>query len=173
MKAAPGKRFHYNNAGFILLGLIVEQLSGQRFTDYVQAHIFDRCGMESSGYFSMDRLPANTALGYIDEQDGSWKTNVYSLPIIGGADGGAFVTAQDMLKLWNALQQEQLLSKELCNKLLSPHVFTGNENEYYGYGVWITKKGRRHFQMPRHGLRSGSVFPFRRLPRNWPSSSDS
>ena len=51
MKSAPGERFHYNNAGFIVLGLIVEEQSGQPFTEYVEEHIFKRCGMTNSGYF--------------------------------------------------------------------------------------------------------------------------
>lgn len=40
MKSASGERFHYNNAGFIVLGLVVEQHSGLAFTDYVEEHIF-------------------------------------------------------------------------------------------------------------------------------------
>lgn len=45
MKFSPGERFSYNNAGFILLGLVVEQITGMEFTDYVEKNIFQRCGM--------------------------------------------------------------------------------------------------------------------------------
>lgn len=78
----PGERFHYNNAGYILLGLIVEELTGLEFTEYIDKNIFLPCEMKNSGYFSMDQLPKNTALGYIDEENGAWRTNVYSLPIL-------------------------------------------------------------------------------------------
>ncbi|MBS8266444.1 class C beta-lactamase-related serine hydrolase [Mesobacillus boroniphilus] len=139
MKSAPGQSFHYNNAGFILLGLIVEQASRMEFTEFVQEHIFNKAGMNDSGYFSFDALPSNTALGYIDLPDGSWKTNIYSLPVKGGSDGGAYVTAADMAKLWKALFNQLLLSKETLNKLLTPHVQV-NETGYYGYGVWINMK---------------------------------
>ena len=81
MKFVPGERFHYNNAGFILLGLIVEKVSGLVFTDYVQTQIFQKAGMMDSGYFALDALPAKTALGYIECEDGTWKTNIYSLPV--------------------------------------------------------------------------------------------
>lgn len=138
MKFAPGTTFHYNNAGYILLGLIVEQATRMEFTEYVQEKIFKRAGMNQSGYFSFDALPPNTALGYIDLPTGTWKTNIYSLPVKGGSDGGAYVTAEDMVKLWNALLDHLLLSEESLNKLLTPHVQV-NETGYYGYGIWIKK----------------------------------
>jgi len=116
MKHKVGERFHYNNAGFILLGLIVEQVSKLPFTDYVEENVFKKAGMVSSGYFELDSLPQNTALGYIDLPNGNWKTNIYSLPVKGGSDGGAFVTVNDMVKLWDALINNQLLRK---NTLLS------------------------------------------------------
>ncbi|WP_107839893.1 serine hydrolase domain-containing protein [Metasolibacillus meyeri] len=139
MKYRAGEKFHYNNAGYILLGLIVEHSAGMSFADYVQAFIFDKAGMSESGYFALDALPSNTALGYIDQPDGTWKTNIYSVPVKGGSDGGAFVTVEDMKKLWDALMNYQLLTENSTNTLLSPHVQV-NEDGYYGYGVWIKKR---------------------------------
>ncbi|ESU31972.1 hypothetical protein G3A_13785 [Bacillus sp. 17376] len=136
MKFSPGESFYYNNAGYILLGLIVEQASGMEFTEYVQEKIFKKAGMNDSGYFSFDALPSNTALGYIDLPDGSWKTNIYSVPVKGGSDGGAYVTVEDMTKLWKALFGKLLLSEDTLHKLLIPHAQV-NETGYYGYGVWI------------------------------------
>lgn len=136
MKSPPGESFHYNNAGYILLGLIVEQAAKMEFTDYVQEHIFKRAGMADSGYFSFDALPENTALGYIDQADGTWRTNIYSLPVKGGSDGGAYTTVHDIAKLWNALFNHILLNEESIKKLLTPHVQV-NETSHYGYGVWI------------------------------------
>ncbi|OAB37868.1 penicillin-binding protein [Paenibacillus macquariensis subsp. defensor] len=138
MKFAPGDHFHYNNAGYILLGLIVEQVSGLVFTDFVETRIFKRVGMMDSGYFSLDSLPRQTAIGYIDREDGTWRTNIYSLPVQGGSDGGAFVTARDMVKLWKALMNHELLNEVLTSQLLTPHVQDGDE-DFYGYGVWIGK----------------------------------
>ncbi|WP_342431598.1 serine hydrolase [Neobacillus sp. FSL H8-0543] len=140
MKSPVGEKFHYNNAGYILLGLIVESVSKLDFSDYVQKQIFNKAKMTDSGYFSFDALPPNTAYGYIDQPDGSWKTNIYSLPVKGGADGGAFVTVNDMAKLWDALLNHRLLCKTLTNMLLSIHTQV-NENGFYGYGVWIKKTG--------------------------------
>lgn len=138
MKNIPGAKFHYNNAGYVLLGLVVEQVSGLVFTDYIEEHIFQKACMKGSGYFESDLLPEKTALGYIDQHDGTWKTNIFSLPAKGGSDGGAFVTAQDMGKLWEALIDHQLLSEDMTNQLLTPHIKI-KEDSFCGYGIWIKK----------------------------------
>lgn len=140
MKFKVGERFHYNNAGYILLGLIIEQASQLNFAEYIQANIFKRAGMEESGYFEFDALPLNTAQGYIDNHDGTWKTNIYSLPVKGGSDGGAFVTVNDMVKLWEALMNNILLSEAYTQQLLTSHAQRDND-DFYGYGVWIKKIG--------------------------------
>ncbi|WP_191561227.1 serine hydrolase domain-containing protein [Metabacillus idriensis] len=135
----PGERFHYNNAAFIVLGLIVEQQTGLSFTDYIETNLFRKCGMNDSGYFSLDRLPKNTACGYIDNEDGTWKTNVYSIPIKGGADGGAYITAPDMIKLWEALLTYRLLSEKYTKLLMTPHIQV-KDGVDYGYGIWINRR---------------------------------
>lgn len=139
MKSVPGKEFQYNNAGYIVLGLVIEQLAKTSFTNYVTENIFAKAEMYSSGYFSMDNLPRNTAFGYIQKEDGSYTTNIYSIPVKGGPDGGAFVTALDMVKFWEALMNNRLLSKETTQFLLTPHVKVKDDVQY-GFGVWINSK---------------------------------
>jgi CubicO group peptidase (beta-lactamase class C family) len=136
MKSLPGEKFHYNNAGYIVLGLVVEQLTKRSFTDYVTENIFKKAGMSSSGYFSMDQLPQDTAYGYIQAEGGHYKTNIYSIPVMGGPDGGAYITASDMIDFWDALLNNRLLSKETTQFLLTPHVKV-KDGVQYGYGVWI------------------------------------
>lgn len=139
MMFPPGERFHYNNAGFVLLGMMVERVTGESFTHYVEENVFLPCKMKDAGYFSFDQLPADTATGYIDNEDGTWRSNIYSVPIKGGADGGAYVTAPDMGKLWTALMERKLLNEEITSRLLTPHVEVGADR-YYGYGIWIDKR---------------------------------
>ncbi|GGH15251.1 serine hydrolase domain-containing protein [Paenibacillus segetis] len=157
MKFTPGERFQYNNSGYILLGLIVEKVSGREFTEYVHTEIFNKAGMLDSGYFTFDALPGQTALGYIDQEDGSWRTNIYSLPVKGGSDGGAYVTANDMLKLWDALCNHELLNESLTNQLFTPHA-ESEEGDYYGYGVWIEKKNESIFKYHVMGYDPGVCF---------------
>ena len=70
------------------MGLVVEAISGQPFTDYIMEHIFAPSGMMRSGYFALDQLPPQTALGYFQDEDAAWHTNIYSIPVVGGPDGG-------------------------------------------------------------------------------------
>ncbi|WP_339217206.1 serine hydrolase domain-containing protein [Ornithinibacillus sp. FSL M8-0202] len=140
MMFQPGSQFHYNNAGFIVLGLVIEQLAGMSFTDFVEQKVFARAGMKDSGYFSLDQLPANTAVGYIDDvAAGTWKSNMYSIPIKGGADGGAFITVHDMVRLFDALFSKKLLTKSTTERLVSVQA-EGEDDEFYGYGIWMDKQ---------------------------------
>ncbi|WP_052088387.1 serine hydrolase domain-containing protein [Paenibacillus wynnii] len=157
MKFSPGERFHYNNAGYILLGLIIEKFSGMEFSDYVEKYVFQPCKMERSGYFSLDQLPSNTAQGYIEHDDGSWRSNIYSIPVKGGSDGGAFVTAPEMLLFWEGLFAYKLLSPELTALLLTPHIYVKKE-EYYGYGVWISKREQKILKFHVMGYDPGVSF---------------
>lgn len=158
MKFHPGDKFSYSNAGFIVLGLIVEEQSGMSFTEYIEKNIFEPCGMRGSGYFSLDKLPRNTAYGYIEDKlDGEWKTNIYSIPIIGGPDGGAFVTAQDMISFWKGLFENRLLQEEFTQILLKPYISTGDDG-YYGYGIWIKKSEDQIFKYHLMGDDPGVCF---------------
>ncbi|MCP3027693.1 serine hydrolase [Halobacillus sp. A5] len=143
LKFQPGERFHYNNAGYILLGLIIEQHTGRLFTEYVEADIFQKAGMKSSGYFPLDQLPKDTAVGYIDNKENhTWRTNIYSIPAKGGPDGGAFTSAPDMIAFWRALLGHQLLNEDMTAALLTPHV-TVKDGIHYGYGVWMNQQGNK------------------------------
>ncbi|TDL31782.1 class A beta-lactamase-related serine hydrolase [Jeotgalibacillus sp. S-D1] len=157
MMFQAGEKFYYNNAGYILLGLLVEQLSGERFTDYVERNILHASKMDRSGYFSLDQLPENTATGYIDEKDGTWRTNIYSIPKVGGADGGAFIAAEDMAKLWEALVSFKLISEETTKTLLHPHATAGDE-KHYGYGIWLENKNQTVYKYHVMGYDPGVCF---------------
>ncbi|WP_432666185.1 serine hydrolase [Wukongibacter baidiensis] len=165
MEVVPGERFKYNNAGFIVLGLIIEENTGMKFTEYVEKNIFKPCGMLDSGYFPMDQLPKGSAYGYVKDESDNWKTNIYSLPIIGGPDGGAFTTANDLSKLWESILNNKILSKEVTTELLTPHIQVDGDF-CYGYGIWIIKEGDGIFKYYVMGEDPGvsmmsSVYPTR------------
>jgi CubicO group peptidase (beta-lactamase class C family) len=144
----PGEKFYYSESGFIVLGLIVEQHSGTSFPDYVTENVLRRAGMSDSGYFATDRLPERTALNYIhDKETDSWHTNIFSVPIIGAPDGGAFTTAPDMALFWRALRSHRLLSPATTERMLTPCVNAESEGPgiHYGYGVWIGKRDENIF----------------------------
>jgi CubicO group peptidase (beta-lactamase class C family) len=139
MKFPPGRRFEYNDGGFILLGLVIECVTGSSFSSTIEDHVLDRAGMEDSGYFAMDRLPERTAYAYIQDEDGTWRTSIYAVPIAGAPDGGAYTTAPDMTRFWKALFGGRLLSAEMTAQVLNPQIETAWDRPYshYGYGVWM------------------------------------
>jgi CubicO group peptidase (beta-lactamase class C family) len=138
MKFAPGARFSYSNGGYILLGVVIEELTGQKYQEFVEQTIFKAIGMERSGYFAMNKLPEKTALGYVEEAAG-WRTNIYNLPIVGASDGGAFTTAQDVETLWKAFWGYEILPQALVEIYTQPYVKASSERNdlYYGHGIWM------------------------------------
>lgn len=141
MKFNPGEKFSYCNSGYILLAAIVHEVSGIPYTRYVEEYIFKAIGMKHSGFFALNRLPENTALGYIKDHIG-WRTNIYNLPIVGGGDGGAFTTVEDLYILWDAFFEYKILSKGLTERYTKPYIKAQleGENLYYGHGLWLCKK---------------------------------
>ena len=140
MKFPPGERFSYSNSGYILLGVLIEEVTGIPYRDFVEKEIFVPIGMGHSGYFAMDRLPEGTAFGYVEDEDG-WRTNIYNLPIIGASDGGAYTTVHDLARLWDAFWGYEILSKEMVGIFTAPHseVIGEGSNKFYGHGIWIRK----------------------------------
>jgi CubicO group peptidase (beta-lactamase class C family) len=146
MMALPGASFLYSNSGFILLGLVIEELTGSSFRDVIADGIFRPCGMTRTGFFAMDALPANTANGYVSHGENGWRTNIYSVPSIGAPDGGAFTTVGDLRLFWTSLLAGRVLSREMVDRFLSPSVQVKERDEswHYGYGVWLRTE-REHW----------------------------
>jgi CubicO group peptidase (beta-lactamase class C family) len=133
--------------GFVLLGLLIEKVTGLSYRDYVRRHIFARANMAASGFFRMDQVAPNVAEGadpiYTPIADGGkqisgWVKNIYSLPPIGSPDGGAHVTAADLDAFLWALKDGKLLGPELTRAFLTPQLFHRNSRGWmvkYGYGL--------------------------------------
>ena len=135
-----GERFQYNNSGYVLLAMIIEQVTGVDFEQYLREEIFLPCGMNDTGYFPLDRLPARCANSYIrcEDTDG-YRTNIYSVDARGTGAGGAFITTGDIIAFWNGLLSGRIISKETLSQMFSRQSGDGADPEegWYGYGVWI------------------------------------
>ncbi|HCU13501.1 MAG TPA: hypothetical protein DGB72_15400 [Gemmatimonadetes bacterium] len=109
----PGTRNAYSNAGYVVLGLLVERLSGDDYYTYVREHIFKPAGMTRTGSFAVDSLPPNTAIGYTrGDEDAPLSTplhpNSRDLPGRGSSAGGGYSTAQDLVKFVQALRENRI-----------------------------------------------------------------
>jgi CubicO group peptidase (beta-lactamase class C family) len=136
-KFEPGARFSYSNSGYVLLAYIIERITRRPLRQYLREEVFMKCGMERTDYYRLDMPPPDAAVGYIAE-GGSRRSNVYSIPIIGGGDGGCFTNGDDMNRFWRFLAAGELLKHETVGAMLSVQVTdTGDEKDRYGYGAWI------------------------------------
>ncbi len=121
----PGTQRRYSNGGYIVLGAIIEALSGQDYYTYVREHIFKPAGMENSDSYELDALPANVATGYTrrasedGREDAVRRSNIYTAPGRGSSAGGGYSNAEDLLKFTLALQNGKLLNSEYSAWILS------------------------------------------------------
>lgn len=97
----PGERMQYSNSGYILLGRIIEEVSGVSYYDYVQRHVFLPARMAGTGYVMLDEIGDGVATGYTE----GGRENTSTLPLRGSSAGGGYSTARDLLRLDDALRQ--------------------------------------------------------------------
>ena len=132
--------FHYNNYGFIILGKIIENITGQSYYSYVQENIFLTAHMQKTSFYKLDDIIPNRSEGYYQDAKGIWKRNLFAIPFIGGSDGGAYSTIEDLNNFITAINKNILLSKEYTELFLSPQQFDYENKRYiwkYGFGNWF------------------------------------
>lgn len=133
----PGTSWSYSNAGFLVLGLMVEKLSGQSYYDYVQEHIFGPAGMKKSGSPTATETASDLAVGYMNA-NGQLKRNTDSLPWRGSSAGGGYSTVGDLFRFDQALREHKLLNAELTDTITSgkvhPPRFPEGAKYAYGFG---------------------------------------
>ncbi|MFL6331876.1 MAG: serine hydrolase domain-containing protein [Pyrinomonadaceae bacterium] len=145
----PGERMSYSNAGFMLLGAIIEKVSGQDYFSYVREHIYKPAGMNDTDAYELDRDTPNLATGYTNENEegrfipGPRANNLFRHVVKGGPAGGGFSTAPDLLKFANALVGHKLLSQRYTDVVTTGKVVAGPGLKY-GYGFFCSEvNGRR------------------------------
>ena len=105
LKFKPGTNRQYSNGGYIVLGAVIEQVSGTDYYSYVQENIFTPAGMKDTESFPKNDPVANRAKGYTRRGgDGSLRTNDDTLPGRGSSAGGGYSTAPDLLRYVAALK---------------------------------------------------------------------
>lgn len=135
----PGTKQQYSNGGYIVLGLIIEKLSGQTYYDYVKQHVFEPAGMKDTDFYFSDQKVPNLADGYTrtrparivaatdrpDSHDSTtstspWTNNLSMRPARGSSAGGGYSTASDLLSFTKALADRKLtiLSEETGQPVL-------------------------------------------------------
>jgi CubicO group peptidase (beta-lactamase class C family) len=134
----PGTKWQYSNTGMLVLGKVIEKVTGQSYYDYVRENITRPAGMINTDCYELDKVNPNLAVGY-DKQitDGgvSFANNIFSHVLRGGPQGGGYSTVEDLLKFDIALRSNKLVGAEYVKQLLSPKPEMNSPNYGYGFSV--------------------------------------
>jgi len=144
----PGERSQYSNAGYIVLGAIIESITGQTYDTYVREHIYLPARMHDTKAYPLDRDVPNLAMGYTHfSPDGEtrpeeWWNNLLMLPARGGPAGGGYSTVPDLLGFASALLGHELLSPSMTATVLEGKIALRTRAfSQYGYGFGIEHIG--------------------------------
>jgi len=133
MQFEPGERHRYNNSGYVLLGAIVEKLSGQPYTEFLRERIFEPLGMTSSRYDDTARIIPNRAAGYSYTATGVVNASYLSMTQPHAA-GGLLSTVDDLALWYDALHDNRLIRADTRERAWSPYILNNGEALEYGYG---------------------------------------
>lgn len=131
-----GSKDAYSNYGYILLGSVIEAVSGQDYYQYMQEHVLALAGMTATGWEPESREVPGRARGYV-RKNGLWQHETASLPWRGIAAGGGYSTAEDLLRFATALQGGKLLATASLAEATSPQ----NHKGWYGLGFMVSGEG--------------------------------
>ena len=129
----PGSRWEYSNYGFLLLGLVIEKVSGQNYYEYVREHVYQPAGMKSTDSLPEDQMVPNRSVGYMKERGSPWKPNTDTLPPRATSAGGGYSTVEDLLRFANALNGHKLLNEHYSDLLTTGKVDAGGGKYAYGF----------------------------------------
>lgn len=140
----PGERWKYSNSGYVLLGAIIEKVSGLTYEAFLQEHVFDPLDLKHTHYGSTSRVIPRRVPGYGAGPDGAFVNAAYISMAQPYAAGG-LVSDVDDLAAWNrALLGGTLIARETLEKAWTAHVLPDGSSTGYGYGWSIGERaGRR------------------------------
>lgn len=128
----PGTSQMYSNVGYIVLGAIIEKVTGQDYFDYIRDHVFKPAHMKQAGFYRKDKPIKNLAIGYVPKQQGShikWRNNLFSSMFKGSPAGGAYASSLDLYHFAQALLNHDLVSKAYTNRLLGTTIQKPNDQD--------------------------------------------
>lgn len=134
----PGSQMRYSNYGFVLLGAVIEKVSGTSYHEHVQRHVFVPAGMTHTGSLPESESVEGRTVGYM-QVEGRQVPNIETLPARGTAAGGGYSTLGDLLRFAQALQSGQLVPAEVLARATTAPSAEG----WYGLGFMTSGQGAR------------------------------
>ena len=159
----PGTKYNYSNSGYVILGAIIEEVTGKKYEDVLKENIFIPLKMTNSGYDHNSEIIENRASGYDKTMEGFIHSRYIDMSIPFSA-GALYSTVNDMF-LWDqALYTDKLVSKETLQQIFTPHL------EDYGFGWHISdvEIGNLKKNLITH---SGGIFGFNTIIMRFPEDN--
>ncbi len=133
----PGTQYRYNNSGYILLGVIIEKVSGKSYGAFIDEEFFKPLGMRHSYYGHVKPLIKNRANGYTEGEPSGFANADYLSMTQPYAAGSIMSTVEDLVTWTQAVHGGKVLRPESLKKAFTPNILPDGTNTYYGYG-WQT-----------------------------------
>jgi CubicO group peptidase (beta-lactamase class C family) len=141
LRFAPGSKYEYSNAGYIVLGCLIEKITGRDYFSYVKENVFLPAGMTDTDYYDVQYPIPNLAIGYSRSASRSdhyeYKTTEYMKMTKGGPAGGGYSTVGDLIRFGEALFGNRLLDEEHTNLMTTGKVSVDDlpQGGRYGFGL--------------------------------------
>jgi len=133
---SPDSKENYSNYGYVLLGAVIERVSGQSYHAFVREQVFKPAGMQNTGTEPEAQAREKVSIGYTQSENG-WVDNRNLLPWRGTAAGGGYSTVGDLLRFGDALLKGRLLSPKTVAEATRAQAPSG----VYGYGFQLGGEG--------------------------------
>lgn len=147
-------KIYYNNCAFILLGLIIEKITGRGYREFIEEEIFKPFQMKNTFFASKEDTDRKFAEGYFYDKKGALNKNIYSFPPIGTADSGAYTTVEDL-----DVFIRKINGCDVYRKMLLPQTDLNIQKEDYlftmGFGFEIREKEGEVFRIHKDGSNPG------------------
>jgi CubicO group peptidase (beta-lactamase class C family) len=130
LEFTPGEHWHYSTSGYLLLGYLIEKISGESYEAFVKENLFSPVGMNDSGYDSSSAIISHHASGYIPSRDGPLPAGFVHMSVAFSA-GGLYSTTGDLLRWEQGLFGGRVLSRASLQKMTTPF------KEDYAFGLSV------------------------------------
>lgn len=146
LEFTPGSRWEYSNYGFLLLGVVVERVSGMSYYDYVSENVYKPAGMASTASLPESESVPERSIGYTSSGGNEIHPNTDTLPYRATSAGGGYSTVEDLQRFASALTNHKLLNAEYTAMLTTGKVETPRGGKYaFGFFDDGAASGARHF----------------------------
>jgi CubicO group peptidase (beta-lactamase class C family) len=143
---APGSKYSYCNTGYILLGYIIEEITGITRQQYIEDNIFKKFGMTNSYYSSYHRIIKNRASGYgKNEVTGEFENLERVSSTVTDGAGTLMFNTEDFIRYYKALNSYQIISKESLERTRAKYILSDGKESRYGYGVFTGELNGHYF----------------------------